>query len=145
MAGSGGFFQVELDGGELDEVLEALGRAGGDLSTPMAIIAEDLVAAVSDMYETSGHGNWPPLAESTIQSRRGGSGQGHKPMVDTGRLAASTEANHGSDFAEASTNVDYVRFHLDGGPIIPKRNPFEIPEHVFDDAVDYLLEWIVNQ
>lgn len=144
--GTGSLFSVEADAKGLDQILEALGRKGDDLSPIMAVIAEDLVAAVSDMYDTTGHGQWPPLAESTIQARRGGPGQASfKPMLDTGRLAASTSAHHGPDFAEASTNVDYVRFHLDGGPVIPKRNPFEIPDEHFDEAADAILSYILDE
>jgi phage gpG-like protein len=146
MAIAGQFFIVEMDSPEIDELLDDLGAKGANLAPVMAIIAEDLVAAVSDMYETQGHGTWPPLAPSTIAKRRGsGSGQStFNPMQDSGRLAGSTEPNHGPDFAEATTNVDYVRFHLDGGPIIPKRNPFEIPESHYDEAVETILDYVIG-
>lgn len=130
----------ELEG--LDELLERIEKRGVDPSPIMAAIAEDLVAAVSDQYESGGGGAWPPHAPSTLRKRRGG-GQGARLLMDTGVLAASTAADSGRDFAEAFTGVDYLKFHLEGGPIIPKRNPFEVPDEVFDEAIHSILDYVV--
>jgi len=137
-----GVVAVDIDAKELDEVIAEYAERGGDLTGVMAIIAEDLAAAVADMYQTSGHGQWPPLAEATIARRRMGSA---RPMVDTGVLMRSTVAASGADFAEAYTAIEYVRFHLEGGPVIPKRNPFDLPEDVYDEAVDLILAHIAGE
>lgn len=142
MAG-GGLFSVEVDMGEVDQLLKDLEERGENLSPIMSVVAEDLVAAVSDMYESTGHGTWPGLSDATL--RRGGGKQAHKPMVDTGRAAASTEPHFGPDYAEATTNVDYLKFHLDGGPVIPKRNPFELPDAVFDEATETILAYVAGE
>lgn len=138
---AGGMFDVATDASELVELLTAFEKRGGDLSPILAVIAEDLVTAVSDRYDSEGGGEWPPHAPSTTAKRRGGGG---RLLQDTGVLAASTEARSGQDFAEATTGVDYIVYHLDGGPIIPKRNPFELGDDVFDAAVDEILAYVLE-
>jgi len=137
------YFVVETDASEILDLIEDFEERGGNLEPVMAVIAEDFVTAVSDMYDTEGRGKWPPHAASTLRKRRAG-GKGARLMQDTGVLAASTEPNYGPDFAEATTGVEYVVFHLDGGPIIPERNPFDLEEDVFETAVGTLLEYIVE-
>jgi len=134
-------FRVQTRIVGLDPILRDLGRKADDASPIMAIIAEDLAAAVSDRYESEGDGEWPPLADATLRLRRAG---GAKILQDSGILAGSTQPSHGPDFAEATTDVDYIKFHLDGGEKIPKRNPFEIDERIFDEAEAQLLEWLVG-
>jgi phage gpG-like protein len=137
------YFDVQVDASEIVELIEYYEERGGNLEPVMAVIAEDLVGEVNDMYESEGRGQWPPHAASTLRKRRGG-GRGARLMQDTGVLAASTEPNYGSDFAEATTGVEYIVYHLDGGPVIPQRNPFDLEEDVFDAAVDTLLEYVVE-
>lgn len=137
-------FGVQVDARELQQALQDMGAAAADLSPIMAVIAEDLATAVSDMYDTEGNGAWPPHAASTLEKRRGG-GRGARLLQDTGRLAASTEAEHGADYAEASTNTEYIVYHLEGGPVIPKRNPFELGDEVFDDATETLLGYLLEK
>lgn len=132
---------VTVDASELHARIEAFTKRADDLSPIMQVIAEDLVAAVSDEFESEGHGKWPPHAPSTLRRRRGGAG---KLLQDTGLLAGSIEPHFGPDFAEASTGVDYVRYHLEGGAIIPRRNPFDVPDDVYDAAEQTLLDYLTN-
>jgi phage gpG-like protein len=158
----------------------------------MDICAQILSGGVSDMYDSSGHGAWPELAESTKAARRGASQReqaaaawddtiaslqqsltrrmtqgrrnkvvgklararvaqskarkgGDKPLVDSGVLSGSTEAASGTDWAMASTGQDYIKYHLDGGPIIPRRNPFDLPDEVIDECVDAILAHIAEE
>jgi phage gpG-like protein len=134
---------VTVDTSEVVDRLVEYRKRGGNLSPVMAVIAEDLVSAVSDMYDSEGQGQWPPHAESTIAKRRAG-GVGAKLMQDSGNLAGSTEPNAGSNFAEATTGVEYIVYHLDGGDIIPQRNPFLLGDEVLGAAVDDVLDYIVN-
>ena len=131
MAGS--YFDAKVEVHELEHWLDEYGGRARDPGPVLAVIAEDLVAAVSDNYDSSGGGAWPPL-----KVRSG------KPLLDTGRAAGSTSASSGSDFAEASSNVDYLKFHLDGGRVIPKRNPFELEDDVWIDANDALLDYVLE-
>lgn len=108
------------------------------LSALTPTIAQMLVTGVNDVFEAQGPG-WQRLSESTIEKRRE-DGRGARIMQDTGVLAASIVGASSQDDAEAMTNVPYIIYHLDGGPIIPKRNPFEIDEGVvLDQTVELLL------
>lgn len=129
------YFEVEADTREIEKALSRFRARGGDLSSTMAVIAEDLVAAVSDEFESAGRGNWPALAESTLKGRRG---SGAQILVDTGRLAGSIQPDSGPDWAEAATDVSYAVYHVSDAPRtkIPLRNFFDLPEEVFDRASD---------
>lgn len=137
------YFDATADVSELEAYLGELAERGTNLTPIMAVIADDLVAAVNDRYESEGDGEWPPHAESTLRKRRGG-GRGAKLLQDTGILAGSTAADYGADFAEAFSGVDYLKYHLEGGPIIPKRNPFELRDEVYDEASQTLINYIVE-
>ena len=65
-------FEAKLDATALGKILHKMGAAPAELSGTMAVVAEMLVAAVQDNFQTAGHGKWPPLAESTLRGRRGG-------------------------------------------------------------------------
>jgi len=140
---AGGVFEVDVDATEIADVLSQYRKRGGNLGPVMDVVAEQLAAGVSDRYDSTGDGTWDPLAEITKAQRRGG-GTSEKPLVNTGVLSGSTEAHSGSDFAEATTGEAYIVYHLDGGPIIPKRNPFELDEQIFDAQVDHILDYITE-
>lgn len=148
-------FGVRCDTDELVSVLESLERQGASLSHLTPQIAHILVGAVERQFETEGEGHdklaehfgqsgWPPHAPSTLAKRlkKGGT---PRLMQDTGVLAGSISPEHGDEFAVAYTNVPYIRYHLRGGPIIPKRNPFEIEEeHVLRETIDLLLAQVTT-
>ncbi len=139
---SGTLFVVTYDGAPLVAVGQALARAEeADRSRIMSIVAEDLVAAVNDEFETAGHGSWDPLAESTLRKRRK-EGKGAEILKDNGRFAGSIQPDSGPDFAEASTDVFYAVYHVSDEPrsIIPLRNPFDVPEEIFEEACRTILE-----
>jgi len=140
---SGAIIDCSLDAQELADAVAGFRKRGAALAPAMDICAAILSAGVSDMYETSGHGAWPELAESTKASRRGG-GTSEKPLVDTGILSGSTEAASGDDWAMATTGQDYIKYHLDGGPIIPRRNPFDLPPEALDECSEAILAYIVG-
>ncbi len=129
---------VTLDTRELEKRLADLRKRAGNLTDVMAVVAEHLVSAVSDEFDSAGHGTWAPLAESTLKKRRGSSAQ---ILKDTGRFAASIRADAGADFAEASTDVSYAVFHVSEAARskIPLRNPFDLPDEVLDEATDILV------
>lgn len=127
---------------ELALLTQSFERRGKNLSAITPVIAEMLVTAVHDVFEAEGPG-WQRHAASTLAKRRGGSG--HKLLQDTGHLITNIHAEHGPDWAMAGTNVPYVRYHLHGGPVIPKRNPFEVPDSIADDVVDLMLSHLVAE
>jgi phage gpG-like protein len=136
--------EVSVDARELQALLKKKAAAVADLSPTMAVIAEQLVAAVNDEFETAGHGKWPPLAESTLRGRRGSAAQ---ILVDTGRFAASIRADSGPNFAEAATDVSYAVYHVSDAPrsVIPLRNPFDVPDAVLDAAMQTVVEAITAE
>ena len=141
---SGALFSVDFTSAELEAALKPFLERGGNLLPAMDIVAASLVTAVGDMFETSGHGTWKALAPSTLARRRG-DGSSNKPLYDTTILATSVHGESGSDYAEASTGEDYIKYHLDGGPIIPRRNPFDVPDSVMDEAAETIVNYILGQ
>ncbi len=141
MAGSA-VFDVSVDAAELAEGLERFAARGGRLDDAMAVAAEMLVAEVNDKFQSGGPG-WPPLAESTLARRRGSVAQ---ILVDTGRLAGSIHGVHGADFAEAATDVSYAVYHVSSAPRrkLPLRDFFDLPERVFDDILELILDELLR-
>lgn len=136
-------FEVTFDVSELDEQLQDMSDdVMAKRSAVMSVVAEMLVSAVSDRYDTEGDGEWEPHSASYAKklARLGMSGKLLQTGMGGQRLSASTEPRSGPDYAEASTSVPYVVYHLDGGPVIPKRNPFEIGDGPLDEIEDYILE-----
>lgn len=132
---------VTVDVRDLSKVTVKLGDRAKDVSPAMAIVAEMLVSAVNDNFETAGHGTWPGLAESTKAKRRGTI---YQILKDTGRAAGSIRGEHAHDYAEASSDVDYLKYHVGDGPrtVIPKRDPFELEEAVYEEAVDVIVDYV---
>lgn len=132
---------------DLAHVFDSLTRRGKNLGRLTPIIAEMLVVAVQDRIEAEGPG-WPPLAKSTLAKRRK-RGRGAKMLQDTSHLIQNIHGEHGPDFAEAATNVPYIKYHLRGGEIIPKRNPFELEpkeaDRIADEVVDMLLSELLAE
>lgn len=133
-------FGVDVNATELSTILAAYPKAAQDLEQAFDVVAADLAAAVVDRIDSSGDGTWPPNAPSTI-AIKGSS----KPMFDTGQLYGSIRGEAGPDWAKASTSVGYIVFHLDGGPVIPKRNPFELGEDVFEEAAQFIAQSVVER
>lgn len=134
-----GTFDCEVDAPELFAILKKQRMQGADLSTTMQVVGEQLLAAVSDQFDSEGGGKWAPLADSTIARRRGGGD--HKILQDTGALAGSQAVHSGADFAEVSTDKFYAVFHVSEAPrhIIPLRNFYDLPEDVYTVAVATIL------
>lgn len=138
MSAGSALFDVKVDSAELAELLVRYERRFGDLTAPLQVVAEMLVAGVSDKFDQEGPG-WPALAPSTVAKRRGSVAQ---ILSDTGRLAASIHGAAGPDFAEASTDVSYAVYHVSSAPRtrLPLRDFFDLGDDVFDDVERYLLE-----
>ena len=131
---------VTADPKQLTELFRtARARVASTLPETMGRVAEHLVSAVSDEFDSAGRGNWPPLADSTIAHRRGTEAQ---ILVDTGRFAGSIEADSGPDFVEAATDVSYAVYHVSDEPrsVIPLRNPFDIAPERVDEAYLMILD-----
>lgn len=132
-------WDVDVNTGELAAELKRKRLATSVLAPTFAIIAEDLVAAVQDRIDSKGDGQWDPLKQATID-RKGS----ELPLQDTEVLMNSMRPTYGDDWAMASTSVGYVVYHLDGGPVIPKRNPFELQPAIFEEASRMLAEAVAG-
>lgn len=132
---------VRCDTAELQKLLARFRDRGGDLTPTMQIVAETLVGAVNDEFESAGRGRWAPLAESTLRKRRM-SGSGAQILKDTGRFAGSIRGDSGSDWAEASTDVAYAVYHVSEEPrsVIPLRNPFDVPDAILDEVTQIIVD-----
>jgi phage gpG-like protein len=134
--------EVTLDTRELREVLSGFPERASDLSEAMSIIAESMVTAVHDKFDSGGPG-WQDLAESTKRQRRGSE---YQILVDTGILSGSIAQTSGKDFAQASTSVEYAVYHVSAEPRtkIPLRDFFDLDESVYDDAVDAIVDYVAG-
>lgn len=125
---------IRVDTSEIAGTIYKLEAKAKALSGLMPAFAEELVSAVSDVYEAEGPG-WEPLTEYTIAHRRGTI---NKILQDTGVMAQSTAPGYGGDWAEAFAGASYADFHARGcmtttvdengvfGIRLPRRNPFDL-------------------
>lgn len=106
---------------DLPRALHEIEARGRNLRGILPVVADALVAVVSDVYEAEGPG-WAALKPSTLKKRRGGSAQ---ILQDTG-LMAQTGRAIGPDYVEAYSPADYAVFHVRGDGGLPVRNPFDL-------------------
>ncbi len=133
-----------VDAGELLKLIQSLGKASDALEPTMAVAAEMLVAEVQDRWRNAGDGEWPALSPATLEKRRGTIAQ---ILQDTGRGIGSVQAAHGADYAEAASDVDYMKYHCGDGPRtkIPKRDPFDLSDAAQERVMEYVLADVVTR
>lgn len=141
----GALYETAVDSSEFQALLMRARRHGAKLQPIMDVVAEGLVADVSDQFESEGMGKWAPLAAATLAARRK-RGRGAKILQDTGRFAGSIRAHAGPNFAEATTDVAYAVYHVSDAPRsrIPLRNPFDLPDEAFDRHVDTIRQYLAE-
>jgi phage gpG-like protein len=131
--------RVGLDNTPLIVAFKEMERRAVSSTDVLPSIAEMLVSKVAEEFETSGQGEWPPFAASTLRGRRG---QGSpKLLEDSGTFRDSVHADTGTDYAEAATNCPYAVYHVSEAPRkkLPRRDPFDIDEaDAQDEAIDLL-------
>lgn len=125
----------------LVKIVREMERRGNNLEDLTPAIAQLLVSAVEDVFETEGFGAWPDLAPATIRARRG---TGAKMLQDTGNMAGSIRPRHGARVAEAFTSVPYAKYHISKEPrtIIPLRDFLDIK---FDDVTDKAAQILIRE
>lgn len=140
---------VKVDMSGLKFWLNELAQRGRNLKGMNRALAAILIEQVDDNFATAGHGEWPPLAESTKASRRG-DGETAQILVDTGRLAASINMGNTDvtdDIIEVYTNVKYAKYHVSPLPRkkIPLRDFLKIDMDKFlEQGIDMLVSEIVG-
>ena len=145
--------RIQIDDREVLDALRGLARAGGDVSTALAVIGEKLLRTTKDRYDTERDpdGNpWTPLADETIRRKmrqgvrrdkagrrsligRDGSTKagairalaGTKILVESGHLRDELRYQVTPDSLELGTSFIYGATHQFGDPArhIPAR-PF---------------------
>jgi phage gpG-like protein len=139
---------VRIDLSELEDILGQLAEAGEHPGEEvMRAAGADLADGVQEEFETEGHGRWAPLADSTLRSRRGSTGQ---ILVDSGVLRGSIDEGSvraGDDWVELTTPVEYSVYHVSDAPrtVIPKRDFFDIHETYLARAVETVLDGVLTE
>jgi len=140
---------VKVDTRPLKFWLDELERRGRNLKEVNKNLAAIMVEMVDENFATQGHGEWPPLAASTLARRRAG-GEGAQILQDTGRLAASISLGHTEvtdRVVEVYTNVKYAKYHVSREPRkkIPLRDflKIDMPEFL-DQATEVLVSEITG-
>jgi phage gpG-like protein len=135
--------KAEISYSTLQHVIGVVQRRGSRVMAELApAIAESLVAAVQEQFETQGDGKWPGYWwEDDGKKPTGRRWQGSPQLLkDTGNLAASITPAWEDDVAEAYTNVPYAKFHVTGTKHMPKRDFFDFDREAFEgDIADMIL------
>lgn len=111
---------VEFDDKELKQRLESLKSKGKNIGQLAGEVAQMLLVAVEDEFESQGKGEWAPLNPATTarHPRRSGG----KILQDTGELVGSFKPNSGSDYAEVVSGNPYGGYHVSGTKNMPARD-----------------------
>jgi phage gpG-like protein len=140
---------VKVDMSPLKFWLTELERRGRNLKEVNKGLASIMIEMVDENFATQGHGEWPPLAPSTLARRRQ-KGAGAQILQDTGRLAASINqgnTNVTENIVEVYTNVKYAKYHVSPLPRkkIPLRDFLKIDmQHFLDEATEVLVSEIIG-
>jgi phage gpG-like protein len=134
---------VDVDAKDVIATLEGFNHRVEHLGPTLQIVAEMLVSEVNDRWMSAGDGTWPDLAPSTKAARRG---ESYQILVDTGRGIGSLQAYVGEDYAEAASDVDYLKYHCGDAPRsrVPKRDPFELSDEALQRPTEFLLQSIAE-
>lgn len=133
---------------QLDRRLVRFGRAVGDMSGPLGDLADAVLAANAEQFDTEGRGGWAPL--SPAYARRKRAKYGDRPiLVASGRLRASLTTSPDvrrvdRDSMEVGSTVPYGVFHQRGTKRMPARPPVALPESFRRDAVRIFQRHLVE-
>ncbi len=129
-------------GAGLAKIVKEYERRGNNLEDITPAVAQLLVSAVDEVFQTEGFGTWPDLAPATIRARRG---TGAKMLQDRGILAGSITPRSNARTAEAFTRVPYGIYHVTGTKAVPKRNFLKIKlKKVTDQAAQIMLREVLK-
>jgi len=124
---------TNLDDSAFRKELEKLQRNGRDMTVAMRKVANVLVTAVEDVFESEGFGSWKRSKRAELQ--------GGKTLQDTGNLAGSIRPEHSKREAAAYTDVPYGRFHVakEHGGILDDGDE-RLRDYMAVDTADVLAE-----
>jgi phage gpG-like protein len=120
--------EVDLDVSELESAIDRYGLKGKQLHDLGSSIAQMMLLAVEDNFESQGQGNWPGLSDETLRQRR--ASESPKMLQDSGVMVGSlqprSELKGVGVEASVSTNVPYAGFHVGGTGNMPARDFLDI-------------------
>jgi phage gpG-like protein len=144
------FYETRGNGGSEREATAAARKAGGmryktrgsSFANADRVGSAEHDATRAAYYEAIGGGATHEEAMTAAHKRAQHGGILH----DTGALAGSIHSESGPDFAMATTDKFYAVFHVSSAPrsIIPLRDFFDVPEDVYEEAANTLLEAIAE-
>jgi len=115
---------VRIENDELTKGLQELQERSADLRPALRVISEDMYDAVMENFDTEGHGQWPPLAKSTLrQLRKKGKAGGKMLNRSAGGLKSSIQAVYDENIAAVGTNKIYGSTHQFGADINVEPRP----------------------
>lgn len=133
----------EIDASEFATAVRLYEQRAERIDRLLGPIAQELAATVSDVFEAEGP-DWEPLAESTLEQRRGSDA---KILQDTGQLVGSVLTRYSLNYAEAYSPVEYAKFHATGTGRMPQRNPFDpgpFERALLDRVEDMILDELLR-
>lgn len=143
-------FKAEISYVEVQNVVGILQHRGEDLPHDiLGAVGEAMVTQVLDVFETEGFGEWPELADSTLERRMHGPRGSSNPKIlqDTGLLVGSITYEVVEDQALAFTNVPYGIYHTSRAPRtkLPLRDFLAIDEAFFErDVIDMIDTYMMR-
>lgn len=111
--------ELEIDDQAFAKAIGSISALGVNAGPLMAVLAEDMRAAVMDNFDAQGRPSWMGLKPGTIAAR---TKRGHWPgkiLTESGRLRASIQADSGMTYARVGTNEPYAAIHHLGGKTKP--------------------------
>ncbi|QBP09844.1 phage virion morphogenesis protein [Cupriavidus metallidurans] len=153
--------EFRLNTADLDAAMNRLANIGL-LHTLTPKLAVELLSLTEENFETEGHGDWAPWAESTKAARLARSPKGAgKILQESGHLARSVVTGHGTDYAavgvpynEEAKNYAAIQqlggnagrghsVHILARPYLPFTEDGLLPE-AEDALLDLTLTWLMR-
>lgn len=126
----------EIDGDQrVEHQLLGMAARAVEPRPVLAMIARSMREMEQSVFETAGHGDWPPLAESTLRqkARQGYSTAPNAVLIASGELVTSLTSDGGDHIEHISGDgLDFgtadpkAIFHMTGTSKMPARPPLQV-------------------
>jgi phage gpG-like protein len=147
VVGGGGGVRIELRP-PIEFILRQTGAFRHQLEdlVPLWELFKPVMSEIEEeQFASQGHGEWPPLAESTLRYKSGGemlveSGALKSSLVDPGQAAQT-----GPMQMTWGTDVEYAHWHQDGGTIAgrpPQRKVLDVRAEDRQKLERVMVTWI---
>ncbi len=142
--------KIEIKVKGLIECQKALNNLGDRIENPdinlMRRLADTTVDDIDTRFMTRGYGTWAPLAESTIQHKKGN----QMVLIDTGAMMGSVTIKSiqpGSlvvtvPYGGGKHNPDVPTYHQKGTKKMPQRRIIEVTSKLKNALTSTVMIWI---